>query len=180
MGIKHFFGWYKTNFGKNIQKIKKGDKLSDKDVEIDNLMIDLNGLFHSSTQKIYQYGNHKPLRRMLSNKKPKRQNGLKLQMQVFEDICKNIDTLFDIVKPKKKLILCVDGPAPLAKQAQQRQRRFRSAKEKDKEDMENFDSNSLTPGTKFMDFLTKYIDWYIRKKISEDFFERESSSRRRT
>jgi 5'-3' exoribonuclease 1 len=31
-----------------------------------------------------------------------------------------------------------------------------------------FDGNSITPGTKFMDHLTKYIDWYIRKSISED------------
>ena len=32
----------------------------------------------------------------------------------------------------------------------------------------SFDSNSITPGTVFMDHLTKYIDWYIRKKISSN------------
>jgi len=31
-----------------------------------------------------------------------------------------------------------------------------------------FNASCITPGTKFMDDLMKYIDWYIRKKISED------------
>ena len=30
----------------------------------------------------------------------------------------------------------------------------------------NFDSNSITPGTKFMDYLSKYIDWFIKKQIT--------------
>ena len=51
---------------------------------------------------------------------------------------------------------------------QQRQRRFRSALEKDEEEFKKFDSNSLTPGTLFMDRLTKYIDWYIRHKMTTE------------
>jgi len=168
MGIKFFFKWYSTNFGKNIEKMKKGDTFSDKNVKIDNLMVDLNGLFHSSTQKVYQYGNCKPQKRFLNTKKQNKQNPLKQQIRVFEDICNNIEMLFQLVNPKKRLILCVDGPAPLSKQNQQRQRRFRSALEKEDAEFNTFDSNALTPGTKFMDYLTKYIDWYIRKRISED------------
>ena len=169
MGIKHFFYWFKNNLGKNIKNIKRGENLKNVDVSIDNLMIDLNGLFHDSTQKYYEYGKYKPQPR-LSGKPIRRKKigGLKTQIKVFEDVCKNIDNLFYKSNPSKRLILCVDGPAPLSKQNQQRQRRFRSAAEKEDEEFKRFDSNAITPGTKFMDYLTKYIDWHIRKSISEN------------
>lgn len=168
MGIKHFWGWYKKNFGKTIKNLRYGQNFKKVNVEIDNLMIDLNGLFHSSTQKIYEYGSHKPNTRLMCNKKPKRIDGLKKQINVFEDICKNIETLFVLASPKKRLILCIDGPAPVSKQNQQRQRRFKSATEKDEDEFNNFDSNCITPGTKFMDYLSKYIDWYIHSRITDD------------
>lgn len=169
MGIKHFFYWLKINFGKNIKNISRDDTFISLDVSVDNLMIDLNGLFHSSTQKIYEYGNYKPRERLLGQ--PKRRKpigGIKTQIKVFEDVCLNIENLLSLVKPNKRLILCIDGPAPLSKQNQQRQRRFRSANEKDEEEFKRFDSNAITPGTKFMDYLSKYIDWYIKKNISDN------------
>lgn len=167
MGIKHFFVWFKKYFNNNISKLENGKNFSDINVNVDNLMIDMNGLFHTSTQKIFQYGSFKPVQRLLRQPNTQRVNFIEKQKEVFEDICKNIEIIMNIVKPNKRLILCVDGPAPLTKQNQQRQRRFRSVMESGKNYC-NFDSNSLTPGTKFMDHLTKYIDWYIRKKISED------------
>lgn len=170
MGIKHFFHWFMKNFSDHIYKIPKYQTLENVNVETDNLMVDLNGAFHTSTQKIHKYGNFKPRRRLIKNKSTKRHSGDKLatQLKVFEDVCKTIEKIFLIVKPKKRLILCVDGPAPISKQNQQRQRRFRSAKEASGNPTTTFDSNCITPGTKFMDYLSKYIDWYIRKKISED------------
>lgn len=170
MGIKHFFYWFKNNFGNNIKCLRSGQDFKTARVSIDNLMIDLNGLFHSSTQKIYEYGAHKPPVRLMGRQRRgrKRVNKLRQQIKVFENICLNIEDLLRLVNPNKRLILCVDGPAPLSKQNQQRQRRFRSAAEKDEEEFRKFDSNSLTPGTKFMHHLTKYIDWYIRKRITYD------------
>lgn len=169
MGIKHFFGWFKKNFGKNIKNLRKGENFKKIDVRVDNLMIDLNGLFHSSTQKVYEYGSHKPRQSLMERpQRRKKLGGLKQQMKVFEDICKNIETLLVLVEPHKRLILCIDGPAPLSKQNQQRQRRFKAASEKDAEEFKRFDSNCITPGTKFMDYLSKYIEWYVRSNISEN------------
>jgi 5'-3' exoribonuclease 1 len=169
MGIKHFFGWFKKNFGKNIKNLKKNQNFETAGVSVDNLMIDCNGLFHSSTQKIYEYGSHKPNARLMGVKsKRKRLGSFKQQIKVFEDVCNNIEDLLALVKPTKRLILCVDGPAPLSKQNQQRQRRFKSASEKDEEEFKRFDSNCITPGTTFMDYLSKYIDWYVRKNISNN------------
>ena len=72
-----------------------------------------------------------------------------------------------MVNPRKRLILCIDGVAGSAKMSQQRQRRFKSAKiTQEGEKSEDFDSNCITPGTFFMDKLSKYIDWYIRVMVS--------------
>ena len=166
MGIKHFFYWFKNQFSKHIIKLQHGKNLNDINVSVDNLMIDMNGLFHNATQKVYQYGNHKPPKRFLGSNSRKPPSGLKAQKKVFETVCEQVEHILATVDPKKRLILCVDGPAPQSKQNQQRQRRFRSALERTDESA--WDSCQITPGTSFMDYLSKYIDWYIRKRISED------------
>lgn len=171
MGVKHFFYWFKDQFSEKIIRVSRNQTLSDINVGVDTLMLDMNGIFHNSAQKIYEYGNFKPRSnnsRLLSNKIPKlvKPQGIKTQLALFEDVCKTIEHIFKIVQPRKNLVLCVDGPAPLSKQSQQRSRRFRSAMEQTEES--NFNSNCITPGTKFMDYLTKYVDWYIRKRINEE------------
>ena len=167
MGIYHFFGWFKNQFSGSIKKLSPSQNFESIDVNIDNLMIDMNGIFHNSAQKIYQYGNFKPNERFLQKKPTPVIFNTKTQTKVYEDVCKSIDELLLTVQPKKRLILCVDGPAPYAKQVQQKRRRFKSAHEREEDD-QRFDSNQITPGTKFMDHLSKYIDWYIRKRMSED------------
>ncbi len=101
-----------------------------------------------------------------------------------------------IVKPKVSVFMAIDGVAPRAKLNQQRSRRFRSAKDmadaareaqkkkrggnmntnlknEDSEvsqlsDSGVFDSNCITPGTEFMDKVSRCIQYFIRKKIKED------------
>lgn len=159
MGIAQFFSWFYENFGTHIKKIKNKKTI---DVHIDNLLIDMNGLFHNACQKVYEYGNFKRKVRFLNyKKKPKNQT------DVYIEICKNIEEIFQTVKPKKRLIMAVDGPAPKCKLVQQRQRRYKSVLDRE-EDSTDFDSNQLSPGTKLMDNIGKYIDWYIKKRMSED------------
>ena len=91
-----------------------------------------------------------------------------------------IDHLFTKIKPRKVFYMAIDGCAPRAKMNQQRSRRFRTAKE-NKEAQEKaeragevlpeekaFDSNCITPGTPFMARLSKHLEYFINKKISED------------
>lgn len=167
MGIYHFFGWFKNQFSGSIKKLSSSENFESIDIRIDNLMIDMNGIFHNSAQKIYQYGNFKPNERLLQKNPSHIIFNNMTQRKVYEDICKSIEELLLTVQPKKRLILCVDGSAPYAKQIQQKRRRFKSAHEREEDD-QRFDSNQITPGTKFMDYLSKYIDWYIRKRMSED------------
>mgnify|MGYP003682974165 CR=1 FL=1 len=173
MGIHRFFPWFKDTMNGSLIRMAPGmtfADLIDQDsiVPIDNFFIDLNGVFHQAAQKVYKYGNNKQPKRLLG-RAPQIEKG-NLKIKVFEEVCNTIEQLFHTVNPKKRLILCVDGPAPQSKQKQQRQRRFKSAMENSKSDRttNTFDSNSITPGTVFMDHLTKYIDWYIRKKVSND------------
>lgn len=163
MGVVRFYKWIKENYNDNLIPHQRNEIFTDKNVYVDTFMIDLNGIFHNSAQKIYEYGNHEKSKSLLvKNKKPT----LTKQIKVFEDICNEIDYLVNMVNPTKELILCIDGSAPLSKQNQQRKRRYKSAKEKDEKQENSFDPNCMTPGTKFMDYMSKYIDWFIKMKIN--------------
>lgn len=168
MGIKFFFVWLRKRYTESLINLKDTDNFTKKNVIIDNLMLDINGIIHTCAQKVFKYGEYKDLERILGKPKPKLtlEDLLKKQKQVYCDVADNIDQVFKMVNPTKKLIICIDGPAPLAKQNQQRQRRFLASSE----NRCNFDSCSISPGTKFMDHLSKYLDWYIHKKLTEDPF----------
>ena len=166
MGIKHCFMWFKNQYPQHMNKMHKKQTVMDVGVVIDNLMIDMNGIFHNSAQKVYEYGNFKPPRSFL-NKRPPPPVNKHTELLLFKDVCDTVEELIRVTSPSKRVILCVDGPAPISKQNQQRQRRFRSAKESSGGEGV-FDSNCITPGTLFMDRLGKYIDWYIRLKVSKD------------
>lgn len=174
MGIKHFFYWFKNMFSKHITPINETETFLDEhiSIDVDNLMIDLNGIFHNAAQRVYKYGAFAPpeTKRLLGPSKPRQKPKLTRhnQLQCFQEISRQIEDIVGIVNPSKRIVLCIDGPAPISKQNQQRQRRFRSALSREDDD-DSFDSNCITPGTQFMDYLSKYLDWFIRKKVSEEW-----------
>jgi len=160
MGVFQFYSWFRKQFPKDIYKLNKSIN-QELNLEIDNLMIDMNGLFHTSAQKVFKYGNYKP------PYKVEIFDNNKTQQQVFNDICQSLENILLTVNPNKRVILCVDGPAPIAKQVQQRKRRYKSSLEREEND-KSFDSNCISPGTLFMDNLSKYIDWFIRSRLSDN------------
>lgn len=150
MGIKYFFSWFKKTFSKHIRTIQSYEPLN---VPVDTFLVDLNGIFHYCAQKAFQYGSFKP---KTKDFKPYYDP----KNYCFELVGEYIDQLIRFTRPKKRVVLCIDGVAPVSKQFQQRQRRFKSAVEME---MDSFDSNCITPGTQFMDELTHYLEWFIRK-----------------
>ena len=134
-------------------------------IPVDNLYMDLNGIVHMAI-----HGND-PKRHERISKKADFE-------EVWADIMRAIDEIIHIVKPKKLIMLALDGVAPRAKMNQQRARRFKSAKDaQDKSDqykksgkeaVDLFDSNQISPGTQFMNELGEKLEWFIRYKISTD------------
>lgn len=159
MGVKHFFIWLRKNFPETLTTIETDGDHPHLQVSIDNLCLDMNGIFHTCAQKVYQYGSFEKKSFL---RKQKYKKGTVWQRQVFEEVCAAVEKYRKLVNPKKRILLCVDGVAGRAKMNQQRQRRFKS------ETLTNcdFDSSSITPGTKFMDNLSRYIEWYCRVMIS--------------
>jgi len=148
MGIKYFFSWFRKTFSKHIRIVK-----NQLDIPIDTLLIDLNGIFHQCAQKAFNYGSFA--------KKPIINYNRQLSF-FYEQTGNYISHIVSIVKPKK-IVMCIDGVAPVSKQFQQRQRRYKSEVHPDA-----FDSNCITPGTRFMDSLSQYLEWFIRYKMAND------------
>lgn len=167
MGIKHFFMWYKNQFQCNITSISSGGRANK---HIDTLLLDLNGIFHDSAQKVFKYGSGAPPKRMLPGGKHHQppQDTPTVRMEVYADVCLEIDKLIRTTLPRKRIIMAIDGPAPLGKQCQQRQRRFRAAADGGIKKPGQFDSNCITPGTVFMDELGKYIEAYATDQCKKE------------
>ncbi|KAJ8723637.1 hypothetical protein PYW07_007617 [Mythimna separata] len=186
MGVPAFFRWLSRKYASVIVECVE-QKPTDVDgtliyvdsslpnpngVEFDNLYLDMNGIIHPCTHP---------------EDKPPPKDEDEMMVAIFE--C--IDRLFRIVRPRKLLYMAIDGVAPRAKMNQQRSRRFRASKETQEKIDEiarirsellakgaylpperpkeaHFDSNCITPGTPFMDRLSKCLHYYIHDRLNND------------
>jgi len=165
MGVVGLFAWLNKRYNTHIiQKVKKTDVVSN----IDNFYIDMNGLLHPCAQKIYKYGEYKPIKSLLRKKIKENYDEIKLRASFFKEVTDTVERLVNIVRPTHNLVLCIDGVAPLSKQYQQRQRRFTSISKKSEEEVKKFDQNSLSPGTFIMHQLSLYLQKWIKYKIKTD------------
>jgi 5'-3' exonuclease len=83
---------------------------------------------------------------------------------LLEDIVKYVVKVWQMTGKPKEVFLGIDGVVPMAKIKQQRMRRFKSVwltqKEKEegiRDNKESWDTNCITPGTKFMARLTRRL-----------------------
>ena len=112
-----------------------------KNINIDNLYFDLNCLIH-------------PCCRNLTD-----------ETEMHKKILESIHKIIDIVKPNEMVYIAIDGPCPKPKMIQQRLRRYKSAKEK-----KIWDTNAITPGTKFMENLASKLTkfYYTKENFHQD------------
>ena len=131
---------------------------------LDNLYLDMNGIIHNCTH---------------ANEGENVIKSGKDEDEMMLKIFAYIDSLFQMIKPRKVFFMAIDGSAPRAKMNQQRARRFRSAKDRLEAEAQArergeevpddpFDSNCITPGTPFMQKLTRHLQFFVRKKMAED------------
>ena len=188
MGVPAFYRWLSEKYPKIVQDILEDrvhlapdsnsitlpfdlTKPNPSGLECDNLYIDMNGIIHPCSH-------------------PENGPQPKCEEDMYDNICRYVDRLMRAARPRKLLYLAIDGVAPRAKMNQQRARRFRSAQEiREQKQLEEeikdsliqaghkfeskgtsnaWDSNVITPGTKFMLNLSDYVRFYIRKRISTD------------
>ncbi|KAI9653985.1 MAG: 5'-3' exoribonuclease 2 [Bathelium mastoideum] len=140
--------------------------------EFDNLYLDMNGIVHPCSH-------------------PEDKPAPETEEEMMVEIFKYTDRVVHMVRPRKLLMIAVDGVAPRAKMNQQRSRRFRAVQEaklKDEEKEEfakmlraqgkvpeddikpkkTWDSNSITPGTPFMNKLAQALRYYCAYNLNED------------
>lgn len=171
MGVPRLYSYLIKHFGRQcLTRFQEGERT----FEVENLYLDSNPFLHEARQYVYNYGQNKRVRDDFRHFTPKQK-----QLKVFELYFDAVYMTSQIVVPTKILNIAIDGPAPLAKQAQQRQRRFAAAAERKgpAEDgkepagpggsLSPSDSNEITPGTKFMLELTKYVHTAIRKEMNK-------------
>ncbi len=132
--------------------------------DITNMYLDFNSIIHMCSAACISSANANISKRELYN-------------LIYDKIISHtIDNIVSPNPPKKLLYIAIDGVAPLAKIQQQRKRRFMSAyknkmindwKASHNMPVSEWDSNVITPGTKFMARLNKYLKSYFEKNKYE-------------
>jgi 5'-3' exoribonuclease 1 len=167
MGIPKFYGtWI-------LRKRKHDLTTTVVPSNVMTLSLDLNSIFHNAAQVVYSYGEEENKERLdfinkYQSSHTKEEFDEYFENEHFNMIATMISQIVTYVRPQKKLILAVDGVAPLAKISQQRSRRYRSAMGSS---TMKFDPNAITPGTDFMMRLDNFMLEYINSKQS--FFPKE-------
>lgn len=189
-GVPALFRWLSKKYPKIVQSVEEeeprritGDDGVEVELPIDKtrpnpngeefdcLYLDMNGIVHPCTHP---------------EGKPAPETEEEMMVEVF----KYTERVIDMIRPRKLLMLAIDGVAPRAKMNQQRSRRFRSAQDAkvhheelqreleerkrrglaaDEEDVKrSWDSNAITPGTPFMDLLATSLRYWIAQKLNTD------------
>ncbi|KAF3935946.1 hypothetical protein ABW19_dt0200907 [Dactylella cylindrospora] len=185
MGVPAFFRWLSQKYPKIISPVLEAlpEEIDGQQIpvdtsgpnpngeEFDNLYLDMNGIVHPCSHP---------------DDRPPPETEEDMMLEVF----RYTDRVVAMVRPRKVLMMAVDGVAPRAKMNQQRSRRFRSAQEaKEKEDQmaefvkmlaakgteidstlqkKGWDSNAITPGTPFMDILSIALKYWVSYKLNTD------------
>jgi 5'-3' exoribonuclease 2 len=191
MGIPAAFRWLSTKYPKIISPVSEDQPIVMDDgtsvpvdttrsnpngEEFDNLYLDMNGIVHPCSH-------------------PEDRPAPRDEEEMMVEIFRYTERVVNMVRPRKLLMIAVDGVAPRAKMNQQRSRRFRAAqdaqqKEEDKQELikllkqqnggvlkeesvetvvkKAFDSNSITPGTPFMDILAASLRYWCAYKLNSD------------
>ncbi|OCF56430.1 5'-3' exoribonuclease 2 [Kwoniella mangroviensis CBS 10435] len=140
--------------------------------EVDNLYLDMNGIVHPCTH-------------------PEGKPAPETEAEMMVEIFKYTERVVNMTRPRKVLMMAIDGVAPRAKMNQQRSRRFRAAQEaadkaeekreaikmfeamghtvsEETQNQKHWDTNAITPGTPFMDLLSISLKYWVSHKLSTD------------
>ncbi|KAK4687679.1 5'-3' exoribonuclease 2, partial [Tremellales sp. Uapishka_1] len=191
MGVPALFRWLSKKYPKIVARVVEDTPTKVRDstgdivevpvryespnpngFEVDNLYLDMNGIVHPCTH-------------------PEGRPAPETEEEMMVEIFKYTERVVNMARPRKVLMMAIDGVAPRAKMNQQRSRRFRAAQEAaDKEeekreaiklfeamghpvseetrDKKSWDTNAITPGTPFMDLLSTSLKYWVSMKLTTD------------
>lgn len=150
MGIPSYF--------KKLTKSVKGILVSTPSVAVSTLLFDFNcivyGCLRGPKMPVYTRETEETWEKCL-----------------FEEICRELLTIWRTVGSPRSVFIAVDGVVPMAKIKQQRMRRFKSVWMAEKElemgvrkpGEERWDTNAITPGSAFMERLATQL-----KKLADE------------
>ena len=161
MGIHYFYTWLTYRY----PLVRK--EFSPRSVSrVDYLYLDLNGIIHRCAKD-----DSALFKDLLCGKRTE---------EIYIAILNYTNYVISLVKPRKGVMIAVDGVAPRAKMNNQRNRRFMAAKSqssvndfmintlKISPNIVYFKNNSISPGTEFMIQLNKTMYFFIQRKLHED------------
>ena len=168
MGIPLYFRYLIKNYPNIILNVMKKSKIIDDETilrmsklnTIHHLYLDMNCLIH-------------PACRSILSKADKSISKKELELKMLNSVRDYLTKVVTFANPTELLYISIDGPAPKAKMSQQRQRRFRSvlyrktvqdikSKLKVYDETYDWDTNAITPGTKFMEKLSKNLESFLK------------------
>jgi len=135
MGIPNYF----------VQLIKRHSSIikqySNNVINIHNLYIDSNSIIYDGINNtVYN-------------------NDTNYNYKLYKYVSEKIEDYIKIVQPKNKIIIAFDGIAPVAKLNQQRNRRYKNwIQNNNNNNIDKWDTCNITPGTRFMQDLNKFIN----------------------
>ena len=137
MGIPNYFVQLIKTHSNIIKKFSKNS------IEINNLYIDSNSIIYDAINNIVY------------------NNDTNYNYKLYKYVSEKLDEYIKIINPNNKIIIAFDGIAPVAKLEQQRNRRYKSWIQNNS-NIDKWDTCNITPGTKFMNELNKYIDSHFK------------------
>ena len=162
MGVPNFIPWCYNKFNNCYTMYKNNIN------NVNILYIDANCFIHPQAKIICSLNQD-----LLDN-----DNIDLLEKKIFKQILYYIQLLIDIINPSDLVYIAIDGVAPMAKIKHQRIRRFKTiydkmtliniAKKHNKKIYKEWNTSAITPGTKFMENLTKeIITWIDNNKTNK-------------
>jgi 5'-3' exonuclease len=127
--------YFKTLISDYGESIIHKDKYND----INSLFFDLNCLIHPCAR------------------------GFNDEVEIINKILSEIDKIIEYTKVKDLIYIAIDGIAPKMKMKQQRMRRYKSSLEREYSDNNLWNTNAISPGTKFMNKLNISLKNHIKK-----------------
>jgi len=141
MGIPAYFSYIVKQHGNIIQKFNSSTLI------INNLLLDCNSIIYDCVRNIEFNQN--------------------FETNLIKAICEKIKYYIQLIKPNNIVYIAFDGVAPVSKLEQQRTRRYKSQFTNElsnilseKQDHQ-WNTSNITPGTDFMNSLSKFIYKYF-------------------